>query len=39
MTKLARVLGLRDLTLLTIGGVIGSGIFLVPGEVLKQAGG
>jgi APA family basic amino acid/polyamine antiporter len=39
MTKLARVLGLRDLTLLTIGSVIGSGIFLVPGEVLKHAGG
>jgi len=39
MTKLARVLGLRDLTLLTIGGVIGSGIFLVPGAVLKAAGG
>lgn len=39
MTKLARVLNLRDLTLLTIGSVIGSGIFLVPGEVLRQAGG
>jgi APA family basic amino acid/polyamine antiporter len=39
MTKLARVLGLRDLTLLTIGSVIGSGIFLVPGAVLRQAGG
>jgi APA family basic amino acid/polyamine antiporter len=39
MTKLARVLGLRDLTLLTIGSVIGSGIFLVPGAVLSQAGG
>lgn len=39
MTKLARVLGLRDLTLLTIGSVIGSGIFLVPGTVLTQAGG
>ena len=39
MTKLARVLGLRDLTLLTIGSVIGSGIFLVPGSVLRQAGG
>ncbi len=39
MNKLARVLGLRDLTLLTIGGVIGSGIFLVPGEVLRQTGG
>jgi APA family basic amino acid/polyamine antiporter len=39
MAKLARVLGLRDLMLLTIGSVIGSGIFLVPGEVLRQAGG
>jgi APA family basic amino acid/polyamine antiporter len=39
MTKLARVLNLRDLTLLTIGSVIGSGIFLVPAEVLSQAGG
>src|SRR5712692_11104238 len=39
MTKLARVLGLRDLVLLTVGSVIGSGIFLVPGEVLRQAGG
>ena len=39
MTKLARVLGLRDLTLLTIGSVIGSGIFLVPGAVLNRAGG
>ncbi len=39
MNKLARVLGFRDLTLLTIGGVIGSGIFLVPGQVLTKAGG
>src|SRR6185369_11105119 len=39
MTKLARVLNLRDLTLLIIGSVIGSGIFLVPGAVLTQAGG
>jgi len=39
MTKLARVLNLRDLTLLTIGSVIGSGIFLVPGAVLTQVGG
>jgi APA family basic amino acid/polyamine antiporter len=39
MTKLARILGLRDLTLLTIGAVIGSGIFLVPGAVLKQVDG
>ncbi|HEY3138364.1 MAG TPA: amino acid permease [Blastocatellia bacterium] len=39
MTKLARVLNRRDLVLLTVGSVIGSGIFLVPGEVLRQAGG
>jgi APA family basic amino acid/polyamine antiporter len=39
MTKLARVLNRRDLILLTIGSVIGSGIFLVPGEVLRQTGG
>jgi len=39
MSTLARTLGLRDLTLLTIGSVIGSGIFLVPGPVLRQVGG
>jgi APA family basic amino acid/polyamine antiporter len=39
MTKLARILNFRDLTLLTIGSVIGSGIFLVPGAVLTQVGG
>lgn len=39
MTKLARVLNLRDLTLLIVGSVIGSGIFLVPGAVLTQTGG
>lgn len=36
MTTLARTLGLRDLILLTIGAVIGSGIFLVPGAILRQ---
>lgn len=33
---LPRTLGFRDLTLLVIGTVIGSGIFLVPGAVLAQ---
>lgn len=33
---LERTLGLRDLTLLIIGTVIGSGIFIVPGAVLRQ---
>jgi APA family basic amino acid/polyamine antiporter len=36
---LARTLGLRDLVLLGIGCVIGSGIFVVPGAVLRQTGG
>lgn len=39
MTTLPRTLGLRDLILLTIGSVIGSGIFLVPGTVLRQVDG
>ncbi len=39
MTNLPRTLGLRDLFLLTIGSVIGSGIFLVPGAVLRQVDG
>ena len=39
MINLPRTLGLRDLTLLTIGSVIGSGIFLVPGAVLRQVNG
>src|SRR5205085_6384452 len=39
MTQLARVLNLKDLTLLIVGSVIGSGIFLVPGGVLTSVGG
>jgi len=39
MTQLARVLNLKDLTLLIVGSVIGSGIFLVPGRVLTGVGG
>ncbi len=35
-TSLERTLRLRDIVLLTIGGVIGSGIFLVPGAVLRE---
>jgi APA family basic amino acid/polyamine antiporter len=37
--ELRRTLGTTDLTLIGIGGVIGSGIFLVPGVVLRQTGG
>ena len=33
---LVRTLGLRDLTMLVIGGVIGSGIFLVPGAIQRR---
>lgn len=36
MTHLLRTLGLRDMVLLIIGSVIGSGIFLVPGGILRQ---
>src|SRR5438445_13276974 len=36
---LARTLGLRDLILIVVGTVIGSGIFTVPGAVLRQTGG
>jgi basic amino acid/polyamine antiporter, APA family len=39
MPTLPRTLGFWDLTLLTIGAVIGSGIFLVPGPVLRHVGG
>jgi APA family basic amino acid/polyamine antiporter len=37
--NLERTLGLRDLILLIIGTVIGSGIFIVPGAVLRQTNG
>jgi basic amino acid/polyamine antiporter, APA family len=36
--ELKRVLGLWDLVLMIIGTVIGSGIFLVPGTILKSVG-
>jgi basic amino acid/polyamine antiporter, APA family len=36
ITTLERTLGLRDLIMLVIGTVIGSGIFIVPGAVLRQ---
>lgn len=39
MATLHRTLTLRDLILIVIGTVIGSGIFLVPGTVLRQTGG
>jgi APA family basic amino acid/polyamine antiporter len=38
MATLARILTLRDLTFLLMGSVIGSGIFLVPGQALNQVG-
>ncbi|HMH81517.1 MAG TPA: amino acid permease [Gemmatimonadales bacterium] len=37
--SLARVLTLRDLILIVVGTTIGSGIFTVPGAVLRQSGG
>ncbi|HVT38497.1 MAG TPA: amino acid permease [Gemmatimonadaceae bacterium] len=37
--SLRRTLGFMDLVLITIGTVIGSGIYLVPGVVLRQTGG
>ena len=36
---LPRLLGLRQLVFIVIGSVIGSGIFIVPGAVLRQSGG
>lgn len=36
---LPRTLQLRDLVLIVVGTVIGSGIFVVPGAVLRQSGG
>src|SRR5712671_4476346 len=36
--QLRRVLGMRDLVLMIIGTVIGSGIFLVPGSILRAVG-
>jgi APA family basic amino acid/polyamine antiporter len=38
-SALERVLGLRQLIYIVIGTVIGSGIFIVPGAVLRQTGG
>ena len=37
--ELKRVFVARDVAILTIGSVIGSGIFLVPSGVLRSAGG
>src|SRR5690606_28031723 len=39
MRDLDRTLRQRDLVLIVIGSVIGSGIFIVPGAVLRQTGG
>src|SRR5438874_4711756 len=39
MSSLVRTLRLRDLFLLFIGSVIGSGIFRTPGPILRQVGG
>lgn len=36
--QLHRILGMRDLIFLVVGTVIGSGIFLVPGTVLRSVG-
>src|SRR5919201_551432 len=36
--QLRRILSLRDLIFITVGTVIGSGIFLTPGAVVRDAG-
>ena len=38
MTELRRTLTLRDLIVIVVGTVIGSGIFLTPGRVVQSAG-
>lgn len=38
MSTLQRSLGLRELILIVVGTVIGSGIFIVPGAVLRETG-
>ena len=38
MSELKRTLNRRDVAVITVGGVIGSGIFLVPGSVLRNSG-
>ena len=38
ITELRRTLGMLDLVFIAIGTVIGSGIFLVPGVVLRETG-
>jgi len=39
VSTLQRTLGLRDLSFIVVGVVIGSGIFIVPSTVLRQVGG
>lgn len=39
MSELPRLLGLRQLVAIVVGTVIGSGIFIVPGAVMRQTGG
>src|ERR1700693_5010771 len=39
MATLLKTLRLRDIYSLMVGAVIGSGVFLVPGTILRQVGG